>query len=180
MILGTDLVIRDVNVKIDAASIAKIYNYFVLNTDITFDTEALSVADMEKKISHISKSFPYIVCEVRSRIIGFAYVHEWNPRAAYSRSAETTIYISPEYTNQGFGKILFGILEDECRKQDISALVALITSTNFHSCNFHEKIGFEKVGQLKEIGMKFDKLLDVSIYEKLLDTHGRTCSMTVH
>jgi len=32
----------------------------------------------------------------------------------------------------------------------------------------HEKLGFEKVGQLREIGFKFDQWVDVGYWELLL------------
>ena len=42
-----------------------------------------------------------------------------------------------------------------------------ITSDNLSSIHIHEKIGYRHVGTLKEVGVKFGKLLDVEIMQYL-------------
>ena len=52
--------IRPVNIS-DAEKIAEIYNYYIANSTATFETEILTVAEMQKRIEEISAEFPYYV-----------------------------------------------------------------------------------------------------------------------
>ena len=52
--------IRKVEIA-DAKAIVDIYNYYVENTAISFETEALTVNEMAERIKDISSKFPYFV-----------------------------------------------------------------------------------------------------------------------
>ena len=73
------------NVKMsDAKNITEIYNYYIENTVITFQTDLLSVEETEKKIEEILlKGFPYIVYEENNEVIGYAYAWVLRDRKAY-------------------------------------------------------------------------------------------------
>jgi L-amino acid N-acyltransferase YncA len=60
-------------------------------------------------------------------------------------------------------------------KEDVPAIMeiyvsilARITEGNEHSIYLHTKNGFKVVGVMKSVGVKFDKLLDVTMLQKLL------------
>ena len=78
----------------DAASIAKIYNEYVLNSTITFETEPVTVAEMEKRINRLSKDFPYFVYEEINEIQGYCYLYYWTETAAYKYNLENSVYLS--------------------------------------------------------------------------------------
>jgi len=48
-------------------------------------------------------------------------------------------------------------------------LVAGMTLPNEGSQKLHEKLGFEKVGEFKDAGMKFDKWHNVGFWQKILE-----------
>ena len=66
--------IRKVTIK-DAKAIADIYNYYVLNTSISFETQAVSEKEMENRITHIASHYPYFVYEHEEKIEGYCYIH---------------------------------------------------------------------------------------------------------
>ena len=57
--------IRKVNAT-DAQAIAHIYNHYVLNTTISFETQAVTTAHMLHRITSISAQYPYLVYEHES------------------------------------------------------------------------------------------------------------------
>ena len=57
--------IRDVKVS-DAKAIAEIYNEYILNTTISFETAPVSEHEMACRISDISNTYPYLVYENES------------------------------------------------------------------------------------------------------------------
>ncbi len=159
--------IRNVELQ-DAAQIADIYNGYVKNTDISFETEQVSKAEMQERIRQIAARYPYIVYEKEGRIAGYCYAHEWKGRAAYSKTLETTVYLHPAFKRQGIGNALMRALIEECRKSGFHALIACITDDNKGSIALHEQLGFRQVSHFKEVGYKFGRWLGVVDYELLL------------
>lgn len=123
--------IRLVNPEMDAAKIAEIYNYYVENTTITFETEQVSVNEMRSRIMELSSKFPYYVYEIDGKIAGYCYVHLWKLRAAYCHTVETTIYLSNSFTGRGISKELMLKLIDTCRAEGLKHLsLASLLETN--------------------------------------------------
>jgi phosphinothricin acetyltransferase len=52
---------------------------------------------------------------------------------------------------------------------DFHLLVAGMTMPNKGSQKLHEKLGFEKVGEFKDAGMKFGQWHNVGFWQKCLD-----------
>ena len=153
----------------DCKAIAAIYNGYIANSTTTFETEPVSEEEMGQRISTIASQYPYLVCEMDSAVVGYCYAHAWKERAAYSKTFEISVYLSPECKGKGIGKQLMLRLIDECKKMGCHALIACITEENEGSKVFHLKLGFKQVSLFKEVGIKFGRRLDVSDYELLLD-----------
>lgn len=160
--------IRDVKLQ-DAQAITDIYNEYVLNSTITFETEPLSVETMESRIKTLSKDFPYFVYEEDGKILGYCYVHHWKERAAYRYTLETTVYLSAQAKGKGIGTILMKKLISTCKEGGYHSLIACITAGNEESYHLHDKLGFKQVAHYKEVGLKFDKWIDVVDFELILN-----------
>lgn len=152
----------------DAAQIAGIYNHYILETTISFETQPLSAEDMRIRIEEISSYFPYFVAENNGKLTGYCYAHPWKERAAYCKTLETTIYLASEAKRRGLGTRLMTQLIKECRNRGYHALIACITAENEESCQFHERLGFKKVSHFEQVGQKFGRWLDVADYELIL------------
>lgn len=150
------------------AAITDIYNYFIEETTITFETQTLTAAQMGERINGLAAQFPYFVFECDGKVAGYCYVHLWKERAAYSRTLETTVYVSPQYHRRGIGMALMQKLIDECRQRGYHALIACITDGNDGSVKLHERLGFSKVSHFSQVGQKFGRLLDVIDMELIL------------
>jgi L-amino acid N-acyltransferase YncA len=48
-------------------------------------------------------------------------------------------------------------------------LLAVISADNLNSIKLFERCGYENCGHLKQIGEKFNQLLDVVFYQKIID-----------
>lgn len=161
------MAVRRVSGK-DASDIAKIYNFYIENTTITFETMPISSDEMAKRVESISSSYPYLVYEKEGRILGYCYAHLWKEKAAYQLTAEVTIYVASDSRSHGIGSELMERLLDECNKAGLHSLIACITVPNDASVKFHEKYGFKQVSYFREVGRKFDKWLDIYDYELIL------------
>lgn len=153
----------------DHEAILNIYNHYVTDTIISFETEPLTLSEMSRRINDISSKYPYFVCEASDgSIAGYCYAHQWKERAAYSNTLETTIYLSPHHTGSGIGRELMETLIDSCRKSGFETLIACITYGNHASCRLHENLGFTKASHFHRVGKKFGLSLDVVDYQLIL------------
>ncbi|MCL2518338.1 MAG: N-acetyltransferase family protein [Oscillospiraceae bacterium] len=152
----------------DAEAILKIYTPYITGTNISFETEVPTIEEFAARIENITKSYPYLVCEIDNTIVGFAYAARHRERAAYKYSAESSIYIAPEYQSRGIGKELYTKLFELCRAQEIYTIYAGVTLPNEKSIGLHKSLGFIEVGVFHNVGYKFDRWLDVIWLEKPL------------
>ena len=159
--------IREVKLS-DAKAIVDIYNYYILNTNITFEEKQLTVDDMEERIIEKTVKHPWIVYEMNGQVIGYAYLSGWHSRSAYRYSNEASIYLDRNEKGHGIGKKLFANLLEVSKDYGVHTIVSGITIPNAESISLHEKFGFKKIAEFKEIGFKNNKLLNVGYWQKIL------------
>ena len=154
----------------DIAAIAEIYAYEVLQGTASFDEEPPSEEKMlEKRANILECGFPYMVAEVDGEVVAYSYVSPYRQRTAYSNTVENAIYVDPKKRISGIGYKLLGAVLKECEKSDIKQIIAVIgDSDNMGSINLHKKLGFRKVGTLRDVGFKFGRWLDSVLMQKSL------------
>ena len=153
----------------DAKEIAEIYNYYIKETVITFETEEIDSIEMEKRIKKTQDlNYPFIVYEENNKIIGYAYVGIWRERNAYKDTLETSIYIDKDQKTKGIGRKLYKRLIELSEEIGAHVLIGVLSYPNLASQRLHESIGFEKIGCFKEVGKKFGKFVDVEFWSLIL------------
>ncbi len=151
----------------DAGQIAEIYNFYILNTHHTFETEPLSAEEVRKRITEICENYPYLVAEENGEILGYVYATQFKLRQAYKHSVEASIYVKNQAKQKGIGSELYKKLLEELAETDVHAIMAGISLPNDASVKFHEKLGYEKVAHFKEVGYKLGRWVDVGFWEML-------------
>lgn len=153
----------------DASAIAAIYNPYISGTSITFEEKPVSAADMAQRIADVqSGGLPWLVVEQGAVVVGYAYATKWRARHAYRFSVETSVYLAPEAAGKGVGTALYVALLERLGAQGAHLAIGGIALPNAGSIALHEKLGFEKVAQFKEVGFKFERWLDVGYWQKTL------------
>lgn len=150
----------------DVPACLEIYNYYITDTTVTFEEEPLSLNDFLSRVERIKKTYPYLVAESDGAVLGYAYLDMYNERSAYRHTADLSIYLDVKFQKHGIGSMLLKSVENAGRKIGINNIVSLITGENCKSVAFHEKHGYKPVGTLKKVGLKFNKRLDVLVYQK--------------
>lgn len=156
--------IREVKLS-DSKQICEIYNYYIKETDITFEEIPLEIEEMEERIKEITLILPWFVFEEDGNILGYAYASKWKTRAAYKFSVESTVYVNKNLSHKGIGTKLYTELLKELKKRNIHAVIGGVALPNQKSCGLHEKLGFTKVAQFPEVGFKFGKWIDVGYWQ---------------
>jgi phosphinothricin acetyltransferase len=145
---------------------ARIYNHYIRETVVTFEEQEISAEEIGARLADVTgASLPWLVVEGAADITGYAYATRWNRRSAYRHSTESTIYLDPAHTGTGIGTHLYGELLRVLRARSIHAVLGGIALPNPASIALHERLGFEKVAHLKEVGFKFDRWIDVGYWQ---------------
>ena len=152
----------------DAARCCEIYNYYIVNTTVTFEEEPLSPEAFGARAAGIEENYPYFVAEADGVVLGYAYLAEYNPRSAYRYTVDLSIYLARDVTARGVGSLLYERIERAARERGFANIISIITRDNAPSVAFHEKHGFRHVGTFDRGGVKFDRWLDVAYYQKRL------------
>jgi L-amino acid N-acyltransferase YncA len=153
----------------DAEAIARIYNYYVENTIITFEEESVPAQAMATRIAEVQGlSLPWLVAEVESKVMGYAYAGKWKARSAYRYAVETTVYLEHGQQGRGIGSALYAALLPILRGQGMHVAIGGAALPNDASVALHEKLGFEPVGTFRQVGFKHDRWVDVAYWQLVL------------
>jgi phosphinothricin acetyltransferase len=155
----------------DAAALAGIYNFYVRETIVTFEEEAVPEAEMARRVQDVqASSLPWLVAEQGGAVVGYACARPWKPRRGYRFSTEVSVYLDPAHLGRGIGTELYEHLLAALRARDTHAAIGGIALPNAASVALHEKLGFEKVAHFREVGFKFGAWIDVGYWEKIFPT----------
>lgn len=154
----------------DAAAIAAIYSAYARDTIVTFELEDVGAMEMATRIAAVQQAgLPWLVACRDGAVLGYAYAAPWKPRAAYARSAESSIYLAQDVHVQGIGKRLYSELIECARVAGVHALIGGVALPNPASIALHEALGFVQVAHFRETGFKFGRWIDVGYWQRLLD-----------
>ena len=149
-------------------AICDIYNYYVKNTIITFEENPVTYKEMENRVSEISSSYPFYIFKENNEILGYAYAYKFKERSAYRFASEVTVYLKNGSYGNGIGTKLYSRLLEELKVKNIHSAIGIIALPNEASVRLHAKFGFNKVAHFTEVGLKFNKWIDVGYWELLL------------
>ena len=159
----------------DAEELSLIYKPYVEKTAVSFEYIAPDENEFKSRIQQKLSKYPYIVAELDGELVGYAYVSEFLPRAAYIHSVETTVYVKEGFHGKAVGSELYKALESILRLQKVLSMNACIACTdnpdetlNNNSMLFHSKMGYRYVGRFNASGYKFGRFYDMIWMEKLI------------
>lgn len=163
------MIIRTAEEK-DMPQLLDIYNYEVEHGYATFD---LTPKNMEERMvwfrEHNVENHPLIVAEEDGKAVGYASLSSYRPKEAYKTTVELSIYVDKDYRRKGIaGKLASNIIEIARDRDDVHTVISVITGGNEASCLLHEHLGFLHCGTMKEMGMKFGKMLDIMNYQLMV------------
>ncbi len=151
---------------IDIPYITAIYNEAILNTTATFDTEMKTEKERSVWLLNRNDNFPVVVAEKNGFVSGYACLNPWSDQKACDVVAEISVFIHPEAQGQGIGKQLIRTLTDIGQTGSLLSILACITQGNEQSIHLHRLHGFETIGIVRSYGIKFGKVLDVTLMQK--------------
>ena len=155
----------------DIPHMREIYNHYVANSTVTFDEDALTLAEMRKKYKIVADlGYPWLVAvSPRGVVLGYAYVTPYRAKAAYRFTVENSIYLGPASTGKGIGRALMTELLARAKAAGIKEVVAVIADKGADaSIRLHTAFGFKEIGHMGRVGFKFGRWLGTVLMQKSL------------
>jgi L-amino acid N-acyltransferase YncA len=143
----------------DIQAINAIVNYYINHTFANWSWSERAFEEVTEWFHAHSPegSYPLFVADCDGVIAGYASLSPFRNKDGYRNIAENSVYLLPEYRGRGIGRQLMERLISHAKNSGLWVITAWIDASNQNSIAFHEKFGFELVGEMKNIGQKWDK-----------------------
>lgn len=156
----------------DAAACAAIYQPYVMQTAVTFETEPPTVAETARRIEAATRAHAWLVAVDHHETVGYAYAGPFAARPAYRWSCEVSVYLVTGRRRTGAGRALYQALLPRLTERGYRVAVARMTLPNDASMGLHAALGFRPVGVHRGIGWKNGAWHDVAIAQLELGDGG--------
>jgi phosphinothricin acetyltransferase len=160
--MNDDILIRDFT-ESDLDGMLAIFNYFAEISFAVYSNIPFTTAHIKKIAEEIKIG---LVVEMGNKMIGFGYISPFKPFPNFNNTGLLTYFILPGYTGKGVGTRLFEELISRGKEIGITNYLANISSKNQQSLSFHKKMGFEEVGNFKNVAAKFNEPFDMIWVQK--------------
>ena len=152
----------------DTDAIMAIFNHAIETSTANFHKESKDHDYMWHWLAQRMPHHPVLVAESGGEVVGWASLGVYDPRSAFSSTAEFSVYVHEAHRSEGIGLKLAHAAIEAGREANLHTIIARVTANNEASIRLHEKAGFEKSGHLKQVGQKFDEWLDVCVMQVIL------------
>lgn len=149
----------------DLEAINAIYNHYVLHSTCTYQEQPEPIEGRRDWFARHGAAHPVTVAEVDGRIVGWGSLSAYHARSAYRYTVENSVYVDHAFHRRGIGSALLRDLIARARALGHHTVIAGIDASQTASIGLHARFGFEQVGQLREVGLKFGRWLDVVYME---------------
>lgn len=161
------MLVRNAEIK-DIEAIRGIYNEAIVNSTATFDTEEKSYEDRLEWFKGYNEKHPLLVVEIDGIARAWGALKPYSDRKAYDNTCEISLYIHKDFRGRGLGSLLMEELIKRAEINKIHVIISRVAGANEASKNIHKKFGFILAGVVKEVGFKFDKYIDIYMYQKII------------
>lgn len=152
----------------DLPAVKEIYDWYIANSTATFHTEPIRIDQLKEFIYLDHPTYKSYMIYVDNEVAGYCFLTNYKKRQAYDRTAEVTIYLKNGVFRKGIGKAALNHLENMAREMGLKNLIGVISGDNVSSIALFEKSGYIKCAHYKNVGEKFNKILDVVSFQKEL------------
>lgn len=152
--------------------IVDIFNHAVRET-FSIWSETETTLDLRRAwlTARNSAGFPVVVAvdpAAPKQVLGYGSFGVFREFPGYVKTVEHSVYVAPPAQRRGVGRAILAELIGRAQAKGMAAMVGGIDSANAASIALHEQAGFEIQGNLKGVGRKFGKSLDLVFMVKAL------------
>jgi len=158
--------IRDA-IEGDLPGLLAIYNDVIATSTAVYAYVPVNLEDRKQWWrARVAQGYPVLVAADDSGVLGFSTFGDFRPWPGYRFTVEHSVHVRADRRGQGVGKGLVEALFPRAETLGKHVMIAGIDAANAASIRFHERLGFEKAGLLREVGHKFDRWLDLVFLQR--------------
>ena len=163
------LQVRDAREE-DLAGVLAIYNDVIATTTAIYRDDPATLEDRrEWWQARAALGYPVLVAVEEGEVVGFASFGDFRASPGYRYTVEHSVHVRAGRRGSGLGQALMQPLIARARALGKHVMMAGVDADNAGSIRFHERLGFERVGHLREVGFKFGRRLDLVFLQRMLD-----------
>lgn len=161
--------VRTANLS-DLPHILYIMNHTITTSTSDYRYDKINILELEQWYNtHMIHKEPVFVATIDDLVVGYATYCQFRDRIGFQYSVEHSVYCHHNYQGKGIGRLLINELIVFAKEQKMHTMIACIDGNNTNSIAFHEKLGFQQVGKMKEVGYKFGRYLDMILMQLMLN-----------
>jgi phosphinothricin acetyltransferase len=162
------LTVRDA-LESDLPAVLAIYNDVVATTTAVYRDDPATLDDRAAWWrDRVAQRFPVLVAVSGDQVVGFASFGDFRAWPGYRFTVEHSVHVRDDWRGRGVGHALMVPLLARARALGKHVMVAGVDADNAGSIRFHERLGFERAGHLREVGFKFGRRLDLVFLQRML------------
>jgi L-amino acid N-acyltransferase len=116
--------------------------------------------------ARVAMGYPVLVAVDESGVVGFSTFGDFRAWPGYRFTIEHSVHVRADRRGEGVGRELVKALFPRATALGKHVMIAGVDAANDASIRFHERLGFEKSGHLREVGHKFDRWLDLVFLQR--------------
>jgi L-amino acid N-acyltransferase len=160
--------IRDAD-EADLPGLLGIYNDVITTSTAVYSSVTVTLDDRRDWWrARVQMGYPVLTAVEDSGVLGFATFGDFRTWPGYRFTVEHTVHVRADCRGRGIGQSLVAALFPRAAALGKHVMVAGVDAANAASIRFHERLGFEQVGHLREVGFKFDRWLDLVFLQRLV------------
>jgi L-amino acid N-acyltransferase YncA len=167
------MLIRDAETN-DLPQILAIYNEVIATSTAVYSTVPVTLAERAEWFEQRrGGGLPVIIATEGDAILGFSSFGPFRGAwSGYRYSVEHSVHVRADRRGGGIGRRLVEALFPLAAAQGKHVMIGAVDAANEGSLRFHERMGFERVAEFKEVGHKFGRWLDLVFLQRFLDAPG--------
>jgi L-amino acid N-acyltransferase YncA len=160
--------IRDAG-ESDLPGLLAIYNDVIATSTAIYSYLPVTLEDRtEWWRARVALGYPVLVAADGAGVLGFSTFGDFRTWPGYRFTVEHSVHVRSDCRGRGIGKQLVAALFPRATALGKHVMIAGVDAANEASIRFHERLGFEKTGHLREVGHKFDRWLDLVFLQRLI------------
>lgn len=153
----------------DLAGLTEIYNDVIATSTAVYSDTPVTLEDrLAWWRGRTAQGYPVLVAAEQSRVLGFATFGDFRSWPGYRHTIEHTVHVSAACRGRGIGGTLVQALFPRAAALGKHVMIAGVDAANTASIRFHERLGFVRAAELREVGFKFGRWLDLTFMQRFL------------
>jgi phosphinothricin acetyltransferase len=164
--MGAPLQISDAT-EADLAGLLGIYNDVIATSTAIYSDVPVTLEERRQWWrSRTAQGSPVLAARDAHGVAGFATFGDFRAWPGYRFTVEHSVHVRANGRGQGVGTLLVQALLPRAAALGKHVMMAGVDADNAASIRFHERLGFERSGHLREVGYKFGRWLDLVFLQR--------------